>query len=385
MTKPVVVILIGAFWPGNDSSGPNLSIRAQCEALGDQFDFRIIARDRPFGADTAMAKPGEWHDLGYARIAYLPVGRLGAEGLIAHILAEKPSLIILNGFFDREFTNPVLLARRFGRLRGIPCLLSPRGEFSSGALALKAGQKSVFLKLAAALGLHNGLAFHATSEEEVRDIARALPGNPVTLVTNFRPLFAAPPHVGRANGEPLRLMFLARIARIKGLDIALNALAKASAPAHLSIYGPVGDADYWHQCEQLIAALPRHVGATWHGEIANDDAPATLAAHDLFVLPSLSENFGHAIFEALASGTPVIIGDQTPWRHLASISAGWDLPVGDVQAVAERIDAFAAMSGEERLVWRDGAREKARSWAQSNDSARQMSALFQRLIDKDAA
>lgn len=384
MSKPVVVILIGAFWPGNDSSGPNLSIRAQCEALGDQFDFRIIARDRPFGADAALAPAGEWRDLGYARIAYLPVGRSGAHGLVSQILSQHPALIILNGFFDREFTNPVLLARRFGRLRGVPCLLSPRGEFSTGALALKAGQKSAFRKLSSLIGLHKGLAIHATSEEEVRDLARGLPSNSVTLVTNFRPLFAAPPHIEAIEGGPLRLMFLGRIARVKGLDIALRAMARLNCTAHLSIYGPIGEADYWQQCQQQIAALPNHVTATWHGEIANDDAPTVLAAHDLFVMPSLSENFGHAIFESLASGTPVVIGDKTPWRGLADAHAGWDLPVGDDRAIADRIDVFARMDSAEQLLWRQGARAKAQTWAQTNDSARQMAELFHRLIEGNA-
>lgn len=384
MSKPVVVILIGAFWPGNDSSGPNLSIRAQCEALGDQFDFRIIARDRRFGEETALAAAGEWRDLGYARIAYLPVGRLGAQGLISQILSQQPALIVLNGFFDREFTNPVLLARRFGRLHGVPCLLSPRGEFSAGALALKAGQKSAFRTVARLIGLHKQLAIHATSEEELRDLARALPDNDVTLVTNFRPLFPAPRHFERAADCPLRLMFLGRIARVKGLDIALRALARLQSPAHLCIYGPIGEADYWQQCEQQIASLPPHVRATWHGEIANDDAPAALAGNDLFIMPSLSENFGHAIFESLASGTPVIIGDKTPWRGLADVHAGWDLPVGDDAAIAERIDAFAAMDSAEQQLWRQGARAKAQTWSQTNDSARQMAELFHRLIEGEA-
>jgi hypothetical protein len=41
-----------------------------------------------------------------------------------------------------------------------------------------------------------------------------------------------------------------------------------------------------------------------------------LAEYDLFLFPTLGENYGHVISEALASGCPVVISDQTPWRNL---------------------------------------------------------------------
>jgi glycosyltransferase involved in cell wall biosynthesis len=40
---------------------------------------------------------------------------------------------------------------------------------------------------------------------------------------------------------------------------------------------------------------------------------ACIAEHHVMVLPSLGENFGHAIYEALACSRPVIIGNNTAW------------------------------------------------------------------------
>lgn len=84
--RPVVLVLLGCFWPGNDSSGPNQSFRALASTLSDRFDFRLVARDRPTGPDQkAKAQTEEWTDLGFARARYCAIGGLGAEGLRALI------------------------------------------------------------------------------------------------------------------------------------------------------------------------------------------------------------------------------------------------------------------------------------------------------------
>jgi glycosyltransferase involved in cell wall biosynthesis len=59
------------------------------------------------------------------------------------------------------------------------------------------------------------------------------------------------------------------------------------------------------------------------------DVWSVLADSHFFVLPTLGENFGHAIVEAWQSGIPVVISDRTPWRGLAQKNVGWDLALED--------------------------------------------------------
>ena len=186
--RPVVLVLLGCFWPGNDSSGPNQSFRALASALGDRFDFRLVARDRPTGPDQkAQAQTEEWTDLGFAQGALLRHRGARREGLRALIQQTPHDVLWLNSIFDREFSLPALAMRRLGLIDERPTLLSPRGEFGLGALSLKSRKKRVFLEAARRIRLWSGVTLHATSEAEASDMAAGLPGvSPIVVAPNIR-------------------------------------------------------------------------------------------------------------------------------------------------------------------------------------------------------
>ncbi len=132
----------------------------------------------------------------------------------------------------------------------------------------------------------------------------------------------------------LKLVFVSRITPKKGLLFLLNLLKKFPAPGRiiLDIYGPNETQSYWQQCQASINELPENCVVTYKGMIDHDSVSSVLSQYDFFVLPTLGENFGHAIFEAFSVGLPVLISDQTQWRHLRQRGAGWDLALEDEAA-----------------------------------------------------
>ena len=239
------------------------------------------------------------------------------------------------------------------------CLIAPRGEFSQGALKLKATKKKAFLFAARAVGLYRGVEWQASSEHEEADIRRMLGSiaRHVRVAINLPDMTARelPHSVPRAEGEPLRVIFLSRISPMKNLVFVLEVLQQVKVPVRLDIYGPVRDEEYWAQCRDLMAKLPVHVEAFYHGSVEHNRVSPILAGYDLFFLPTLGENYGHVILESLAAGTPVLIADTTPWRSLAEAGVGWDLPLERPRAFVESIEAIARLCPTELAAMRSRA------------------------------
>ncbi len=382
-TRCTVLALLGAYWPGHDSAGPNQSFSEMCQALGGEFRFRVIARDRPFGSGPSLAPDGRWIDREHVEVRYCRVSRLGAVGL-ARSLRETPyGVLLLNSLFDREFTIPALLLRRLGLVPQKPTLLSPRGELADGSLGLKSWRKRLYLALARRLGLLSDVWLHAASPGELEDIRRRFPwSRGVLLAPNVRELFDLPRRdTAAANwGGITRLAFLGRITAVKNLDYALKVLGLVRTPVAYDIYGPMSDPGYWRECKDIIAGLPDNVAVTLKGEIPNRAVPETLARYDLLLLPTRGENFGHAILEALASGLPVLISDRTPWQDLEQREAGWSLPLAEPHRFAEVIDSISRMPTEQRQRLHRGARCAAEEMIAQSDAVARNRQMLRSLL-----
>jgi glycosyltransferase involved in cell wall biosynthesis len=120
----------------------------------------------------------------------------------------------------------------------------------------------------------------------------------------------------------------------KGLEILLQAWARTE-PAHplwrLSLIGPSDDryVDELRAMSRALGLIHVSFGEPVYGAAKWD----AYRMADLFVLPSLNENFGLTVAEALAAGTPVIATSGTPWRRVETEGSGWQVdPTPDALA-----------------------------------------------------
>jgi glycosyltransferase involved in cell wall biosynthesis len=352
-------------------------------ALDSEYDFRVVCFDRDHG--TSQPYPdigqGRWQRQGNALIRYAAPRELGFSFCRKMLLDAKPDMIYLNSLFDRAFSMKPHLA--LGRGREIPILLTPRGELSSGALGLKAGRKRVFLSTVRAAGLYNNIHWHACSRPEAEQIQRFFSPDRrrVFLASNLPEAGqnSIQRHTTKQPGK-LRIALAARIAPMKNTLAAIRIACKLPGVVELDLWGPLEDKDYWQTCQRQISLSPPGLSVRYRGEVEHEKLHALLHEYDVMLLPTLGENFGHAIIEALDAGLPVVISDRTPWRNLEPSGVGADLPLDDEAAFLRELARYQAMDESEMAAVRDACRRYVVAWRANNTNLDDYRKMFDTVI-----
>jgi len=389
MYKKIVLTFVEYYLPGYKSGGPVRTIANIVDHMSDDFKFKIITSDRDsFEPDSyENIKINAWNRVGRAEVCYLSPDKRNLCHLRAILNNTDYDILYFNSQFTPIFTIKPLLLRRLGLIPNKPVVIAPRGEFSGGALALKRGKKKAYLAFAKALGLYHNLFWQASSEHEFCDIQRVMgvdsrkiwiaPDLPSAMIDST--IQASQP--SDSHDSSLKILFLSRISPMKNLDFALRVLAQVKMPVQFDLYGMLGDQDYWTQCRKLIKQLPDHIQVEYKGAIPHQEVLGTFAQYDLFFLPTRGENYGHAIYEALAAGTPALISDQTPWRDFDGKGVGWVFPLDDMDGFVRCIEKYSQTDVEARNLMRVKAREYAVDVNQNSETLQLNKELFNRALN----
>jgi glycosyltransferase involved in cell wall biosynthesis len=165
------------------------------------------------------------------------------------------------------------------------------------------------------------------------------------------------------------LLFMSRVHPHKGLMNLVEAwgrLHRQHGDWRLVIAGP----DEVNHQRSLLAAATQNGSRdsiTFTGAVYGQARLALFAACDLFVLPSLSENFGMVVAEALASGRPAITTVGAPWEELQTHRCGWRIPLG-LEPLTEQLAAALSLSDAELTDMGQRGRQLIRSHRYSLES-----------------
>lgn len=265
--------------------------------------------------------------------------------------ASSCSIIHSHGLWRMAGVYAARSAQRYGKLH----IISIHGMLSVEALRISRLQKLAFWAAIQRRVLQSAACLHATSEREYDEIRAAGLRTPVAIVPNGIEVDcdAPPPKVE----GPRTLLFIGRLHPIKNLESLLRAWAQTQGRHLAWTLQIVGEGAPAYVESLRILAEREGARVIFEGPVYGSKKRALYRRAHAFVLPSLSENFGLTVAEALSEGTPVICSNAAPWSELekrrcgywvdnsvGGLSAALDkmmsLPLPEIQAMGERGHAW---------------------------------------------
>lgn len=330
-----ILHVVPTYAPAWRYGGPIHAVHALCRSLaeiGHEVSVFTTSVDGPGDLDVPVGIPVERDGV---RVSYFrsrvarrtywspPLGRVLRQRIDEFDVVHAHSV----------FLWPTWRAARTASSRGKPFVISPRGMLVPELIAAKSPWlKRAWIALVERGNLASAAAIHVTSETEACDLRRAgLDLAPVAVVPNG----VDPQGIGGRARDPATVAYLGRISWKKGLDRLIAALVEVP---EVTLVVAGNDEEglrpaLERQCVELgVARRVRFVG-----HLSGADKQALLDSATLLVLPSLSENFGNAVVEAMAHGCPVVVSDGVGAAEIVAECSGGVVCDGTPASIAASI------------------------------------------------
>lgn len=377
-----ILIFNGYYYPSKNCGGPITSIENVINACSDTFDFYVICYNHDFNDSSEFDVPlNKWIKNGYANVMYVKKGYLDFSFKHLYQLFDdlQPDLIWFSGVLT---PNNKVISTVLGRKLNIPILFSPRGEVSEDRVKLKAYKKIPYLNLIKMIGLYKGCYFHATSDDEEAGIKKFFAPDEDHLYRSANIGIAAQPllcsHEKKENN--LNVFFFSRIHEVKNLLFAIKAVNACKSFINFDIYGPIESEDYWNECLKEINRSPQNVSINYCGILDYSNKHVEIQKHDLFLFPTINENYGHVIAESLANHRPVMLSKgTTPWDDLDN-KAGYVYPLDRIEDFTSGLDYLAKMSSSDFNLLINSTKQFFKEKTESDDAIKLHKNMFASII-----
>lgn len=279
------------------------------------------------------------------------------------------------------FSHPSLVAGAAARAASVPYVVRPLGQLDRWSLSQHAFRKRLFLAAGGRRFLEGAAALHWTDASEaaaVPDPGWCTQGFVVPLGVNDG-LFDEQPVVSRRRV----VLFLSRLHPKKNVEGLVDAFLAAGEPGagwRLVVAGE-GEESYVRELRRRAEGGIAEGRVEFVGWLEGEKKVIALREASFLALPSHQENFGIAVAEAMAAGTPVVVTEGVALaREISRVGAGWVVREGQ-EGLREVLSE--AMSSEAELRRRGEAARmlaaKEYRWAAVAESlVREYEAILER-------
>jgi glycosyltransferase involved in cell wall biosynthesis len=368
-----LLVVYDYFSPAFKAGGPIQSLQNFTGYFKDDYKISVLTSAFDKGEKKPLdgITPNEWNkSTGPLKIYYWAPSLFSVNKLIQLFKDTETGVLYLNGLYSFYFNIiPLLFSKK-------KIVLAPRGMLHPGALTQKKWKKSIYFFLFKVMKWHTKVVFHATDMEEAGYIKKVFGKKVAVKIASNIPHFSGiKKNIVKEKGKAV-LTSIALISPMKNIDLVLLALKSVKEEVEYHIYGPVKDRAYWKQCIKTISNLPANIIVHYHGEIKPALVSAAISNTHAFILPSKSENFGHAIFESFSCARPVITSNGTPWKNLRQHHAGWNVNTNTTAEIVSAVTELANMNQDDFNNYSSGAYQLANTFISNQNFKEAYKQLF---------
>lgn len=349
-----ILVFIDWFSPAYKAGGPIISLKNIIEHLSSDFEFYVVTSNIDIDKKEVVFKEdsNKWISKKKYSIIYLSRSHQKIF-FYNYILSEiNPDIIYLNSLFSIRFSIlPMLRLKSNKRI-----ILATRGMLGDGALKIKSFKKKIFLKIISKLNIYKKITWHASTKIEKSEIEFFFgkSANIIIAQNLSSKISNLSFKTKKNNDDKLNVLFVSRISKKKNLLFLIHEInnCKSKQKIHLTIIGFADDVSYYNLC--LFYLKKYKISYEFLGSIPHTQLPEHYSNSDIFCLPTLHENYGHVIIEALSYGLPVIISNNTPWKNLEKSRAGFDLKLNQ-NNFCNKIEFFQKMKDSDYAIYSKNA------------------------------
>jgi glycosyltransferase involved in cell wall biosynthesis len=265
--------------------------------------------------------------------------------------------------FDAVVINSLFLAHtffasRYSHRASVPYAIRPHGSLNTADLAKNKFLKSLYLALVDRRTLNRAKFLFCTSATEADQALGSTATQALVIPLGISASIAAITRFPNSVDRDL-VLFLGRITPKKGVDIFIQAFAKAQQQLpslRAKIVGP-DDENLQDGFNRLASDLGMSDYVDFNGFAGPAERAALLERAGMFVLPSADENFGISVAEALGAGMPVVITPGVSHAGLVKTYRAGYVPNRNVDDVAEAMIKIRRLSDSEYIRMSAQARQ----------------------------
>lgn len=344
MVKVKTLIITDYFYPSINGGGGQISITNLATILSKKQDIKVICRPHDFKCKF-QTKPKLTTIYQDIEIIYFSIFKFCK--IISIIKNFSPTYIYFNSFFS-PLTILFLVIFYNSRSR---IIISPKGEFYEGALKTKNYKKKIWLCTFKKFFNTQNYTFHATSIEEKKNVQREMTLSNIVVARDIPSYYVPQPIYTTKKTTKKKIIYLSRLSEKKNLEFAIDVILQLKSEITFEIWGVVDNPAYYQKCMNKLNQSPSNITWSYNGSFPIGKSIEKFRDSDLFIFPTLGENYGYVILESLLSGCPVILSKgTTPWEELCEAGVGKNIPLSNINEWILQIEAFLTLSNIELRV-----------------------------------